>query len=84
MEIGDFRLQQGLGQSSAMQSLIEAINSLDRPILAVDIPSGLDCDTGVPLGAAIRAAWGRIRCSHSSPVSMSLAGKSRLNLGSVR
>jgi NAD(P)H-hydrate epimerase len=37
--------------------LIEAINALSRPTLAVDIPSGLDCDTGKPLGAAIRAAW---------------------------
>ena len=36
--------------------LIEAVNSLEIPILAVDIPSGLDCDTGQPLGAAIRAA----------------------------
>jgi NAD(P)H-hydrate epimerase len=43
--------------SRDFQSLIETINSLGRPILAVDIPSGLDCDTGVPLGAAIRAAW---------------------------
>jgi NAD(P)H-hydrate epimerase len=39
------------------QQLIEAINTLNRPILAVDIPSGLDCDTGQPLGAAIRATW---------------------------
>jgi hydroxyethylthiazole kinase-like uncharacterized protein yjeF len=37
--------------------LIEAINGLGRPILAVDIPSGLDCDTGQPLGAAIKAKW---------------------------
>jgi NAD(P)H-hydrate epimerase len=37
--------------------LIGAINSLGCPILAVDIPSGLDCDTGRPLGAAIRADW---------------------------
>ena len=36
--------------------LIEAINALGREIVAVDIPSGLDCDTGRPLGAAIRAA----------------------------
>ena len=35
--------------------LIEEINSLGRPIVAVDIPSGLDCDTGEPLGAAIKA-----------------------------
>jgi len=39
------------------QSLIEAINHLARPILAVDIPSGLDCDTGAPLGATIQANW---------------------------
>jgi NAD(P)H-hydrate epimerase len=37
--------------------LIEAINALDRPILAVDIPSGLDCDTGLPLGASVKATW---------------------------
>jgi NAD(P)H-hydrate epimerase len=42
--------------SREFQSLIEAINRLSRPILAVDIPSGLDCDAGEPLGAAIRAA----------------------------
>jgi hydroxyethylthiazole kinase-like uncharacterized protein yjeF len=38
------------------QVLVDAINGLGRPILAVDIPSGLDCDTGEPLGTAIRAA----------------------------
>jgi len=37
--------------------LIENINACHRPILAVDIPSGLDCDSGQPLGAAIQAAW---------------------------
>ncbi len=36
--------------------LIDAINALERPILAVDIPSGLDCDKGQPLGTAIKAA----------------------------
>jgi len=35
--------------------LIESINSLNAEVIAVDIPSGLDCDEGVPLGAAIRA-----------------------------
>ena len=44
------------GQLSAeYQELIESINSQGIPILAVDIPSGLDCDRGVPLGAATRA-----------------------------
>jgi len=39
------------------RSLIDAINALGRPVLAVDIPSGLDCDSGQPLGTAIKAAW---------------------------
>jgi hydroxyethylthiazole kinase-like uncharacterized protein yjeF len=34
---------------------IEAVNEQGVPIIAVDIPSGLDCDTGRPLGAAVRA-----------------------------
>lgn len=37
--------------------LIEYMNARDCPVLAVDIPSGLDCDTGEPLGAAIRADY---------------------------
>ena len=37
--------------------LIESINAQNCPILAVDIPSGLDCDTAEPLGAAIRASY---------------------------
>jgi NAD(P)H-hydrate epimerase len=37
--------------------LIESINARSCPILAVDIPSGLDCDTGRPLGAAIEADY---------------------------
>jgi NAD(P)H-hydrate epimerase len=43
--------------SSEYKKLIENINALSRPVLAVDIPSGLDCDTGLPLGAAIKAAY---------------------------
>ena len=39
------------------RQLIESMNSQRRPIVAVDIPSGLDCDTGQPLGAAIRATY---------------------------
>jgi hydroxyethylthiazole kinase-like uncharacterized protein yjeF len=37
--------------------LIESMNDRNCPILAVDIPSGLDCDTGEPLGAAIKATY---------------------------
>lgn len=36
-------------------SAIAAVNATGRPVLAVDLPSGLDCDTGLPLGAAVRA-----------------------------
>jgi NAD(P)H-hydrate epimerase len=35
--------------------LIERINELQTPVLAVDVPSGLNADTGEPEGAAIRA-----------------------------
>ena len=31
------------------------INQAERPILAVDIPTGLDCDTGQAAGPAVRA-----------------------------
>jgi len=36
-------------------SLIGAIGDLGKPVLAVDVPSGLDCDSGLPLGCALRA-----------------------------
>ena len=35
--------------------VIATINAAGVRVFAVDIPSGLDCDTGLPLGIAIRA-----------------------------
>jgi NAD(P)H-hydrate epimerase len=35
--------------------IVEMINSANLPVLAVDVPSGLDCDTGIPPGACMRA-----------------------------
>jgi NAD(P)H-hydrate epimerase len=35
--------------------VVEAINASHTRVLALDIPSGLDCDRGVPLGPTIRA-----------------------------
>ena len=39
------------------RELIDGIHAVGRPVLAVDIPSGLDCDTGMVLGAAVRAMY---------------------------
>ena len=36
-------------------SLIAAINRSHRPVVAADVPSGLDADTGHPRGEAVRA-----------------------------
>jgi ADP-dependent NAD(P)H-hydrate dehydratase / NAD(P)H-hydrate epimerase len=36
-------------------ALIEALNALRAPILALDIPSGIDADTGAVMGRAVRA-----------------------------
>ena len=35
--------------------VIRDLNCCGRPVLAVDVPSGLDSDTGVPLGETVRA-----------------------------
>lgn len=49
----------GTGLSRDVEGLprqvIEAVVRAGHPVLAIDLPSGLDCDTGVVLGAAIRA-----------------------------
>jgi hydroxyethylthiazole kinase-like uncharacterized protein yjeF len=36
--------------------MIEAMNRSGRPIVAVDLPSGLSAETGCPLGTAVRAS----------------------------
>ena len=40
---------------SPFDRVIALINASPARVLAVDIPSGLDCDTGEPLGATVRA-----------------------------
>ncbi len=45
--IGDVR--------SPYKPIIESINAVGCPIIAIDLPSGMDCNTGQPLGACIRA-----------------------------
>jgi NAD(P)H-hydrate epimerase len=49
----------GTGLSTAVRAetaqIIEAINAAGRPVFALDVPSGLDSDRGLPLGSAVRA-----------------------------
>jgi NAD(P)H-hydrate epimerase len=50
----------GTGLNSDIRGLfrhtIEFINDLNRPVFAVDIPSGVNADTGQPCGACLKAA----------------------------
>lgn len=39
-----------------IRTVIETVNDLGKTVIALDIPSGLDCDTGKPLERAVRAA----------------------------
>jgi NAD(P)H-hydrate epimerase len=41
--------------AGAYGAAVDAINAAGRPVVAVDIPSGLQADTGVCLGRAVRA-----------------------------
>lgn len=36
-------------------SVIQTINQMKTTVLSIDIPSGLDCDSGKPLGCAVKA-----------------------------
>lgn len=40
---------------SPLDDVIAAINTVGRLIIAIDVPSGLDCDTGLPSNATVRA-----------------------------
>lgn len=55
--IVDALLGTGLQQSprAPFDSVIDLINESDAKILAVDLPSGLDCDTGRPFQFCVRA-----------------------------
>ena len=37
------------------KKVIDGINELKAPVLSVDVPSGLDADTGTPLGVAVNS-----------------------------
>ena len=43
-------------KASTVREVIDQLNAAAAPKLAVDLPSGLDCDTGEPARHTIRAA----------------------------
>lgn len=49
----------GTGLKGEVQSpydrVIQTINQMNATVLSIDIPSGLDCDSGQPLGCAVKA-----------------------------
>ncbi len=51
----------GVGIKGPVQGLLElainGINRSDHPVVSIDIPSGIDADTGLIQGAAVRATW---------------------------
>lgn len=53
----DALLGTGLDRAPAddWAALIERMNAAGVPIMAIDVPSGLHADTGMPLGATVRA-----------------------------
>lgn len=55
--IVDALLGTGLARALApeFRTAIEAINQAGRPVLALDVPSGLDADTGLAQGLAVHA-----------------------------
>jgi NAD(P)H-hydrate epimerase len=45
------------GVRGDIAAVIERINAIQRPVIAIDLPSGLDADTGQVEGACIRADY---------------------------
>lgn len=62
-----------------LRVLIEKINQLNKPIIAIDVPSGLDCNKGIPLGVAIKASQtitlGAAKIGFKKPTAKKYLGK---------
>ncbi len=61
------------------REVIDHLNTLQRPIVAIDIPSGLNANTGKPLGTAIRASltvtFGLPKVGHLIPPGLDYVGE---------
>ncbi len=64
-----------------LNAVIEQLNAADAPILAVDLPSGLDCDTGKPAAHTIRAT---VTCAFFAAKSGFFAPGAEAYTGEVR
>ena len=69
-----------------LDAVIDQLNASDIPILAVDVPSGLDCDTGEPTSHTIRAAhtctFVTAKVGYAEPTAQAYLGKLHvLNIG---
>jgi NAD(P)H-hydrate epimerase len=64
------------------REVIDHLNTLQKPIIAIDIPSGLDANTGKPLGTAIRASltvtFGLLKVGHLIPPGPDYVGEVKL------
>lgn len=76
----------GTGLTSAVRGffkeVIDAINDAAKPVVAIDIPSGLSVDTGKIMGSAIRASltvtFGLPKVAHYTYPAAELVGKVRV------
>lgn len=61
------------------REVIEWMNASGRPVLAVDVPSGMDCNTGETLGAAVQATrtvtFGGMKTGFLQPMGEALVGE---------
>jgi NAD(P)H-hydrate epimerase len=59
--------------------IVEGVNASGLAVLALDIPSGLDCDSGRPLGACIRATrtvtFAAMKAGFAEPASRDWTGE---------
>ncbi|MFI4896271.1 MAG: NAD(P)H-hydrate epimerase, partial [Phycisphaerales bacterium JB059] len=65
-----------------LRSLIEGVNAAGLPVVSADLPSGMDADTGAPLGTAVRAdltcAFAALKRGFAAPGASELTGEVRL------